>query len=273
MMKKVLCSAAAGLLAAAVFSFTALAGSWYQDPARAANAGGVTNWRWRSSSGAEPAGVWVWIDGNGDGLAESYYFNPDGYMLAAPLRPDNYTVDENGAWTKNGVVQAFPNIWVPGGQVEKADSVHEVPANAINPLQNGFSAENATHSDISDEEAYRRLMVIRSKYPDGTPWGENELYISGLRYGYGCAAFIFYVQDFLYGAPARPLTDSSFDMAELRIGDHIRVQNNRHSVIVLTKGDGYITVAEASYYGGVHWGRTMTEEQLRKEFVYRETCY
>ena len=272
-MKKFCYSAAAGLLAAVFFSFVSLAGNWYQDPARPANSNGVTNWRWHNSEGADPAGQWAWIDGDGDGIAESYYFNAQGYMLAAPACPDQYTVNEFGAWTKNGVVQAFPNSWVPGGTVFKADSVREVPASAMNPTDNGYTAENATHSTISDEEAYRRLMVVKMKYPEGMPWGDNELYISGARYGYGCAAFIFYVQDALFGSPARPMTDKTFDMAELRVGDHIRVQNNRHSVIVLSKGDGFITVAEAAYYGGVHWGRQISEEQLRSEFAYRETCY
>lgn len=48
---------------------------------------------------------WQWIDGNGDNIAECYYFGPDGYMLADTVTPDGYTVDGNGAWVENGVVQ------------------------------------------------------------------------------------------------------------------------------------------------------------------------
>ena len=53
----------------------------------------------------QPVNTWAWIDGNKDGIAECYYFNENGYMLANTNTPDNYTVNENGAWTINGVVQ------------------------------------------------------------------------------------------------------------------------------------------------------------------------
>ena len=42
---------------------------------------------------------WQWIGGY------CYYFAPDGKMLKNVTTPDGYTVDENGAWTVNGVVQ------------------------------------------------------------------------------------------------------------------------------------------------------------------------
>ena len=48
---------------------------------------------------------WQWIDGNGDGVAECYYFNTDGYMLANTTTPDGYLVNPDGAWVENGVVQ------------------------------------------------------------------------------------------------------------------------------------------------------------------------
>ncbi len=48
---------------------------------------------------------WQWIDGNNDGIAECYYFDSNGYALTNTTTPDGYTVDANGAWTVNGVVQ------------------------------------------------------------------------------------------------------------------------------------------------------------------------
>lgn len=47
---------------------------------------------------------WQWIDGNGDGIAECYYFDVNGYMAENTV-VDGYTVNVNGAWTVNGVVQ------------------------------------------------------------------------------------------------------------------------------------------------------------------------
>ena len=47
---------------------------------------------------------WQWIDGNGDGIAECYYFDGNGYMAANTVI-DGSAVDGNGAWTVDGVVQ------------------------------------------------------------------------------------------------------------------------------------------------------------------------
>lgn len=47
----------------------------------------------------------MWIDGNNDGKAECYYFDSVGYMLVNTTTPDGCTVNADGAWTQNGVVQ------------------------------------------------------------------------------------------------------------------------------------------------------------------------
>ena len=48
---------------------------------------------------------WFWLDGNNDGVAECYYFDQEGWALLSTTTPDGYTVDENGAWTVDSVVQ------------------------------------------------------------------------------------------------------------------------------------------------------------------------
>ena len=47
---------------------------------------------------------WQWIDGNGDGIAECYYFDGNGYMAENTVI-DGSAVDSNGAWTVDEVVQ------------------------------------------------------------------------------------------------------------------------------------------------------------------------
>lgn len=69
-----------------------------------ANAG---KW-WYSTNDANTAwhaNGWQWLDGNHDGVSECYYFGSDGYMYADTKTPDSYTVNKDGAWTVNGVVQ------------------------------------------------------------------------------------------------------------------------------------------------------------------------
>lgn len=77
-------------------SSTVFAGEWKSDN---------NGWWYQNDDGSYPTNTWQWIDGNGDGISESYYFNENGYMLANTVTPDNYTVNADGAWTVNGVVQ------------------------------------------------------------------------------------------------------------------------------------------------------------------------
>ena len=76
-------------------SSTVFAGEWKSDS---------NGWWYQNDDGSYPANTWQWIDGNGDGISESYYFNENGYMLANSTK-DGYTVNADGAWTVNGVVQ------------------------------------------------------------------------------------------------------------------------------------------------------------------------
>lgn len=76
-------------------SSTVFAGQWKSDN---------NGWWYQNDDGSYPTNTWQWIDGNGDGISESYYFNENGYMLANSTK-DGYTVNADGAWTVNGVVQ------------------------------------------------------------------------------------------------------------------------------------------------------------------------
>lgn len=48
---------------------------------------------------------WQWVDGNGDGVAECYYFDGNGYIATNGTTPDGYQVNGDGQWMQNGVVQ------------------------------------------------------------------------------------------------------------------------------------------------------------------------
>ena len=82
-----------------------------------------------AKAGAQDA--WFWFDSNGymltgwqqirdtDGMLRWYYLNPvsDGSLGACFLNgttPDGYTVNENGAWTVNGVIQETKDASVTG---------------------------------------------------------------------------------------------------------------------------------------------------------------
>lgn len=66
-------------------------------------------WYYLNEDGTLAVG-WTWIDGNHDGTSECYYFDQDGRMYRDTVTPDNYTVDENGAWTENGEVRTRSSL-------------------------------------------------------------------------------------------------------------------------------------------------------------------
>lgn len=89
---KVLLTAIPATLA---LSMTALAGEWKLDS---------IGWWYQNDDGSYYANCWQWIDGNKDGVAECYYFTPEGYLVVDGIA-DGYTVNSDGAWTENGIVQ------------------------------------------------------------------------------------------------------------------------------------------------------------------------
>lgn len=99
-MKKKICALAA-LACSAMMSFTALAGQWQMDQ---------IGWWWSNGDGTYPTNCWQWLDGNGDGVAECYYFDQNGYMLANAITPDGNLVNSEGAWIVNGAIQRQSNV-------------------------------------------------------------------------------------------------------------------------------------------------------------------
>lgn len=63
-------------------------------------------WKYRKPDGSHLVNEWEWIDGNSDGYAEMYYFDKDGYCLLDGIK-DGRNVNEDGAWTYQGVVQKW----------------------------------------------------------------------------------------------------------------------------------------------------------------------
>ena len=74
-----------------------------------------SGWKYKDdSTGQYYSSGWQWIDSNGDGLSESYYFDIGGRLLTNTTTPDGYSVNNDGAWTVDGVVQTQSSIRNPG---------------------------------------------------------------------------------------------------------------------------------------------------------------
>lgn len=74
---------------------TAFAAGWKQN---------ATGWWWENDDGSYPTYRWEWLDGNKDGVAECYYFDKTGYMIAGTT-VDGFAVNADGQWTVDGNVQ------------------------------------------------------------------------------------------------------------------------------------------------------------------------
>ena len=86
---------AAAVMTAAM-SMTALAGQWRQDSA---------GWWWQEDDGSYARNTWQWLDGNQDGVYESYYFDDSGLLARNTVTPDGWEVNEAGQWIVDGAVQ------------------------------------------------------------------------------------------------------------------------------------------------------------------------
>ena len=61
-------------------------------------------YRFYNEDGSYYTNTWRWIDGNNDGVAESYYFANNGYMVSG-RKVDGYQLNSDGQWVKDGEIQ------------------------------------------------------------------------------------------------------------------------------------------------------------------------
>ena len=124
-----------------VFSVPAFAGTWKQD---------AKGWWWDNGDGTYPTNCWKWCDGNGDGIAESYYFDANGYCLMNTTTPDGYQVNADGAWIENGVVQTI------------GEGTTQAPAQAA---ANNNNREYSKAEDIAAARSLVATLKTRLKFP------------------------------------------------------------------------------------------------------------
>lgn len=104
-MKKQIYITGLAAMLSVLLAMPAFAGQWQQDPGKPMDGSGISGWWYQRDDGTYPAGGWEWIDGNGDGIAECYYFDGGGWMYASTKTPDDFQVNENGAWVVDGNIQ------------------------------------------------------------------------------------------------------------------------------------------------------------------------
>ena len=144
--------------------------------------------------GEKQSGGWMWIDANGDGTRECYYFDTnDGHMYVSTTTPDGYTVNEKGQWTENGIVQTKTRANITNTQAsENADNI---PAyDPAGYLPNGLSKTAFLRGQGSGLTVYYKngFCVYYPKKGTNTnktvgtekPYGGAEYYPGTLIYKY-----------------------------------------------------------------------------------------
>lgn len=115
----------------------------------------------------------------------------------------------------------------------------------------------------TQEVAYEKMIALKEQYPEGMAWTNNNVYAwNGGIYsrGYGCVGFAFILSDAAFGnLPARKHTDFN----NIQVGDIVRINNDTHSVIILSIDDTNVTIAEGNFNSSIHWGRMFTLEHLQ----------
>lgn len=162
------------------------------------------------------------------------------------------------AVSQNPVTSPRPVPSQKPGTTQKPSSSHR-PGTTQKPSPTQTAAPSAPGS-VTEETAYNILNSLRSTYPEGMTL-TNSYYYYSPRFGngYGCYGFAAKLSDTVFGTEKSYQTHSSFD--RIKVGDNIRIGNS-HSVIVLTKQAGYITVVEGNYNSSVHWDRKITSSSL-----------
>lgn len=67
-------------------------------------------WYYQKDFGTFLQNEWAWLDYDGDGYEERYYFGPDGVMLVNTKTPDGLFVNKDGKWVINDEVQTRQKI-------------------------------------------------------------------------------------------------------------------------------------------------------------------
>ena len=114
------------------------------------------------------------------------------------------------------------------------------------------------------------MLALKDEYYEGRTWTNDNFYrwnggiYSG---GYGCAGFAFALSDAAFGSlRARKITQVDYDA--VRVGDILRVNGDSHSVVIMEKYDDFVTLAEGNYGSTIHWGRTMTRDEVLQADYY-----
>lgn len=182
--RKRLVTLSLAILLASSMIVPTLAGMWSTstqefDPQKPYNAHGERKTRWVYGGNFDnPYAIskWEWIDEDNDGIAKNYYFDERGFLLLDTMTPDGFTVNEEGEWTVDGVVQtkqlSIGNIdWTENGDGGTPTSAMILNALTITGRNDKGKADTSLMIDTNRAEVSSGVTNIYLS-PD-TFWQKN----------------------------------------------------------------------------------------------------
>lgn len=107
---------------------------------------------------------WQWIDGNHDGIAECYCFDENGWMFENTITPDRFTVNENGAWTVDNIVQTKSANLISQNNTNKntdTASNHFTETKNKNLTETRNNEKNQSIEDFNERQEEYRADLLR----------------------------------------------------------------------------------------------------------------
>lgn len=130
--------------------------------------------------------------------------------------------------------------------------------------------ENGSQKSTSEDAVYNRIVALKSQYPEGMIFTNNSsvIYTFNGNYTYtysGCEAFAMLCSEAAFGTVNDVYEEQSdYPFDNIRTGDIVRI-GNYHAFIVLENNGDSLTIAEGNFNDAVHWGRTVSRDELEAE--------
>lgn len=133
----------------------------------------------------------------------------------------------------------------------------------------------------TEKEVYDILISLKDTFPEAMPYTSKNHFFSKTEsptytdengtpmvlnnMGHGCSAFVNYASDLCFGnRKARYIVAKNMRYDDLRVGDALMANN--HAVILLEVHPDHVVVAEGNYNEMIHWGRTITREEIEGKY-------
>lgn len=141
-----------------LFSGTAQAG-WVKGQSKNA-------WWYDLGNGNYYKSSWQWVDGNHDGIAECYCFDENGWMYENTITPDRFTVNENGAWTVDNIVQTKNMNLVSQNNTNNStgtvmNNLTETKTNNFTETKSSNDNKNRNDENFGDRQDEYREDILR----------------------------------------------------------------------------------------------------------------